>query len=387
MLDRVFVSFVVIAYNEAENIARTLNAIAAQDGLGRYEIIVVNDGSSDGTAGIVGQIAAADRRVRLIDLPENRGRGYARSTGTAAARGELIATVDGDIILPAGWLVRAREALRDHDAVGGTAVPDGDVAYLHRRFGLAPRAVGHATAVTGSNALYRREVFSIAGFDPALREGEDVALNHALRQHGLSLGCVPGLLVQHAEGKTLGASLRWLFVSGKGATRQLLTYRQVRTPDLAAGAFVAAAAAGLLLWARRRPLAGAALPAALVVAAGTQHVRSRFETPWSQWNRVVPAIAVDSAMLTAYFTGRLAGLAVLWRRRTVAGPAGPGHATAGSQCGLAAVVETSTPASLAAASTSSRSTSLLPPLTIQSWNVAIAIAPGAVAVVRSTARA
>jgi hypothetical protein len=132
--------------------------------------------------------------------------------------------------------------------------------------------------------------------------------------------------VQHAEGKTLGASLRWLFVSGKGATRQLLTYRQVRTPDLAAGAFVAAATAGLLLWARRRPLAGTALPTALVVAAGTQHVRSRFETPWSQWNRVVPAIAVDSAMLTAYFTGRLAGLAALWRRRAVAGPA-PGPVT------------------------------------------------------------
>jgi hypothetical protein len=106
----------------------------------------------------------------------------------------------------------------------------------------------------------------------------------------------------------------------------LLTYRQVRTPDLASGAFVAAAAAGLLLSARRRPLAGAALPAALVAAAGTQHVRSRFETPWSQWNRVVPAIAVDGAMLTAYFTGRLAGLAALWRRRAVAGPA-PGPVT------------------------------------------------------------
>jgi GT2 family glycosyltransferase len=321
-----FVSFVVIAYNEAENISGTLDAIAALDGLSGYEVIVVNDGSSDGTAGIVGRIAAADPRIRLIDLPENRGRGYARSTGVGAARGELIATVDGDIVLPAGWLARAREALRDHDAVGGTAVPDGDVAYLHRRFRLTPRTVGHTTAVTGSNALFRREVFSIASFDPALREGEDVALNHALRRHGLSLGCVPGLLVRHAEGKTLRASLRWLFLSGKGATRQLLTYRQVRTPDLAAGAFAAAGAGGLLLWARGRPVAGTALPAVLTVAAGTQHVRSRFETPGSQWTRVVSAIAVDSALLTAYFTGRLAGLAALWRRPAVTGLA-PGPVT------------------------------------------------------------
>src|ERR1700735_2179722 len=85
VVDGAFVSFVVIAYNESENIARTLDAIAAQDGLGGYEVIVVNDGSTDGTAGIVGRIAAADPRVRLIDLPENRGRGFARSTGTAAA--------------------------------------------------------------------------------------------------------------------------------------------------------------------------------------------------------------------------------------------------------------------------------------------------------------
>ena len=45
----------------------------------------------------------------------------------------------------------------------------------------------HTTTVAGGNGLYRREVFASVRFDPALREGEDVALNHAIERHGLSL--------------------------------------------------------------------------------------------------------------------------------------------------------------------------------------------------------
>lgn len=313
MSDEKFISFVVIAYNEATNIARTLDAITALTGLGEHEIIVVNDGSPDRTADVVADIACRNPHVRLIDLYRNHGRGYARSTGIAAAGGDLIATVDADIVLPADWLVRVRGALNGHDAVGATAVPDGDAAYLHKRFGLAPRAVGHTTAVTGSNALYRRQVFHMIGFDPALREGEDIALNHAAIHHGLSFATLPGLLVQHTEDKKLSESLRWLFISGKGATRQLVTYRQVRAPDVATGAFVGAAVAGLFMALRGKWFAGASIPAALVLAVSTQHVRSRFDIRWTQWRQVVPAIAVDGALLTAYFTGRLAGLAELFR--------------------------------------------------------------------------
>jgi hypothetical protein len=310
----IFVSFVVIAYNEANNIGRAIATIVSLAGLDEYEIIVVNDGSRDGTGEVVAEFAERDPRIRLINLRRNRGRGQARNSGIAVARGDLIATIDADIVLPPDWLVRTRAALRGHHAVGGTAVPDGDVSYLFKRFRLVPRAVGHTTAVTGSNALYRRQVFGALGFDPALRDGEDVALNHAARDHGLSFATVPGLLVEHLEDKTLSCSLRWLFVSGKGATRQLLTYRQVRPPDMALGAFAAAMAAGLFAAQRGKRLAGAAIPAALVLAVSTQHVRSRFETPLTQWQRVGPAIAVDSVLLTAYFAGRLTGLAGMWRQ-------------------------------------------------------------------------
>jgi hypothetical protein len=252
--------------------------------------------------------------VRLIDTGANRGRGYARKTGISAARGELIATIDADVILPPDWLVQTIDALHGQDAVGGTAVPDGDATYLCKRFGLVPRVVHGTTAVTGNNGLYRREVFDAVEFDPSLREGEDSALNHAMSRHGLSAVTVPGLLVRHEGNKAFGSSLVWLFDVGRGATRQLLTYREVRQPDVVTGAFVAATALGLVVAARRHPLAGAAIPLGFVLTASVQHVRSRFETPLSQLARVVPAVGADSVLLTAYFAGRLAGLTALWRR-------------------------------------------------------------------------
>jgi GT2 family glycosyltransferase len=311
--EKALVSFVVIAYNEAHSVAQTLAAITQLEDLGQYEVIVVDDGSRDTTAKIVTEIAAYDTHVRLVSLEANRGRGHARHRGVAAARGALIAMVDADITLPSDWLIRTRAVLERHDAAGGTAVPDGDVAYVHRRFRLVPRVVHATTTVTGNNGLYRREVFDVIDFNPELREGEDVALNYAMDRHGLSSASVPGLLVSHQESKSLGASLRWLFDSGRGATRQLVTYHQLRQPDLAAGAFAGTMALGAYLAVRRHRMIGAALPVGFVVAASTQHMRSRFEVSKSPWTAVASAIAVDGALLTAYFAGRLAGLAAVWR--------------------------------------------------------------------------
>jgi hypothetical protein len=313
----ILVSFVVIAYNEAGNIGRTLDGITALAGLAqqRYEVIVVNDGSRDRTADIVADRAARNPRINLIELPQNRGRGYARATGIGAAQGELIATVDADIILPGDWLIRAEAALAGFDAVGGTAIPDGDVAYVFQATRLVPRVVGHTTAVTGSNALYRRQVFELVAFDPSLREGEDVALNQATASHGLSFGTVPGLLVQHTESKTLPDSLRWLFNTGRGATRQLFVYRQVRTPDVVTAAFLSSLVAGGLVSVLTSPLAGADIPVVVLLTASVAHVRSRFVTPLVRLPSVSLAVALDSVHLLAYFAGRVAGLSWLTGRR------------------------------------------------------------------------
>jgi Glycosyl transferase family 2 len=315
-------SFVVIAYNEEVAIARNLQAITEVDGLTDYEIVVVDDASRDRTAEIVTVISASNPHVRLISLPENRGRGYARWRGVTAARGDLIATVDADIRLPRDWLVRARAALPGHDAVGGTAVPDGDVAYICKRFALVPRVVAHTTTVTGSNGLFRRAVFDVVHYDPALREGEDVVLNHAMADHQLSMAVVPGLLVRHEEEKTFLESLAWLFISGQGATRQLLTFRQIRKPDMVVGAFIGALMTGLALGFVGQALLAVGVPAAFTLAASAAHIRSRFDLTLSPWNMTARAVAADSVLLVAYFCGRLMGLCAFWctlrhRRATI----------------------------------------------------------------------
>jgi hypothetical protein len=210
--------------------------------------------------------------------------------------------------LPADWLVRARAALMDSDAVGGTAVPDGDVAYIHRRFSLVPRLVGQTAAVTGSNALYRRKVFESATFDPELRNGEDSALNYLMEDRGLSYATVPGLIVEHRESKSFGTSVRWLFETGIGATRQFRTYREIRQPDIAAVGFVSAFVVGIFVAALTGSPAGLAVPLCFVVAAGVQHVRTRFKIGLADMPRALLAVAVDALLLTAYFAGRIVGL-------------------------------------------------------------------------------
>jgi hypothetical protein len=112
--------------------------------------------------------------------------------------------------------------------------------------------------------------------------------------------------------------LKWLFDTGRGATRQLLTYHEVRQPDVAAGAFASSMMLGTLLAVRGHRLIGMAIPVGFVLTASVQHVRSRFETPRSHWHRVASAVAVDSALLTAYFAGRLVGLTALRRREPCA---------------------------------------------------------------------
>jgi glycosyltransferase involved in cell wall biosynthesis len=307
------VSFVVIAYNEEANIGSCLSSIISQVGGASLEVVVVDDGSDDATASLVAKAAevASERAdIVLIEHQENLGRGAARQTGIAAARGALIAMVDADIVLPEDWLARSQAAMETYqaDAVGGIAVPDGDVTYVCNRFALQPRSVPPTIPVSGNNGLYRRRVFDLVRIDPTLSEGEDVALNRAMEASGLRSCTLAELTVEHRESKGFLASLRWLYRSGIGASRQLTRYRQVRMPDL-----VFAGHLGTLVFSVTAARRGAnwriawSVPCAYLVLASGAHMAKKFEVKGEAGSFAL-ATATNTVLLGAYIAGRVMGI-------------------------------------------------------------------------------
>jgi glycosyltransferase involved in cell wall biosynthesis len=95
-------SIIIPAYNEGERLAASLDAILRFLAEERWqaEVLVVNDGSRDGTADIVGEYARADARIRLLQNPGNRGKGYSVRHGMTEARGDYLLFTDADLSSP-----------------------------------------------------------------------------------------------------------------------------------------------------------------------------------------------------------------------------------------------------------------------------------------------
>src|SRR5687768_15599417 len=111
------VTVVLPVYNEAGHVLTEIDRIRAALEASPYsfEIIVVDDGSTDGSTA---ELAAVDD-IRLIRLPENRGSGTARRIGTHAARGRVVAWTDADLTYPNERIPELVKELEGYDQVVG----------------------------------------------------------------------------------------------------------------------------------------------------------------------------------------------------------------------------------------------------------------------------
>ena len=300
-------SFVIIAYNEERHLPDTLASILGQDQLGEFEVIVVDDGSRDRTADVVQDVAKAHPEVRLLGLQHNCGRGAARLAGVRAAEGDYLAFVDADIVLPKNWLSTCLRCISDYDAVGGMAVPDGDVGFLYRRFALDPKVIQNSYPITGNNCLFRRPILDAVTFDDQLKDGEDVDLSNRLMAAGYRLHRITDLIVRHEEYISFIRSCRWMFQIGVGATRQLKVYGKLRTPDLAYFSVMFVMIVALTASIALSEYLYLLLIPVWILITSLVHVLSRFRASPRQVPRLALATIANTCLMASYYSGRSYG--------------------------------------------------------------------------------
>jgi dolichyl-phosphate beta-glucosyltransferase len=113
-VQRPLISIVIPAYNESSRIGRALDAVmqCVRERDWHAEVVVVNDGSTDNTVGVVESYAARYPEIRLLENPENRGKGYSVRHGILQSVGEIVMFTDADMSAPIEEAERLFAALR-----------------------------------------------------------------------------------------------------------------------------------------------------------------------------------------------------------------------------------------------------------------------------------
>lgn len=263
------VSVIIPLFNGAATIQSVLAALGAQLDAPDYEVIVVDDGSTDGSERLV------DPPARLY-RQSNMGPSAARNAGAGMARGRTLLFLDADCIPPENWIAEMLGAMEraDADAVMGGISPAND--------GIVPRLVqieveDRYDGMRAAEALvdfiaapacgFRRSVFEeIGGFRADLRWAEDVEIAYRLSERGFSIAFSDRAPVAHRHQERLSDFLRAKYARALGRLRVFRLYpKKMRhdswTPPAFKIQFVCVALIPLAL------LAAAFRPAFLLLAA------------------------------------------------------------------------------------------------------------------------
>ncbi len=224
------VSVVIPVRDGVADIGRCLDGLAAQVAAPPFEVLVVDNGSTDGTATVARAHPLAPRV-----LTEPRAGSYAaRNAGLAAARGSIVAFTDADCVPRPGWLAAGAAALADADLVGGRIETAGAGAGPVARYDAANYLdqrdyVERQGFAATANLFVRAEVFAAVGrFDAALGSGGDLELCLRATAAGYRLALAAGAVVVHAPRASYGEL--WRLHRRLGAGWAALAARGLRPP-------------------------------------------------------------------------------------------------------------------------------------------------------------
>jgi len=225
---------------------RTVAALRAQDLGGRaWEVVVVNDGSTDDTAVALARLAAeTGPPVRVVTPPSNVGRAAARNLGWRQAAGQWVLFLDDDILAPPGLLAAHLAVLAEDPRRGtiGPAVTDAAIAdaphfhYLDSR-GVAKLAGGAAPAryfVTQNAAVPRVALAAVGGFDEGFSGYgfEDMDLGFRLEDWGVRFQVLPWPVPRHIHHHTLDEYLEKKRACGRQSLREVARRHPARLREM-----------------------------------------------------------------------------------------------------------------------------------------------------------
>jgi GT2 family glycosyltransferase len=272
------VSVVMPARNAETTVAEQLAALQRQTYPGPWEVIAVENGSSDATPALLRSWQRRMPQLRVVHAAEDCGVNGARNAGCRQARGELVLCCDADDVVAPGWMAGLVDALRTSPAVGGAL----ERRTLNSRVALAARPPKESDALLdtfaflryppGANCGFRKEVWTrLGGFDESYRYGgDDVEFFWRAQLAGHRLAFVPEAVVHYRLRGEPRAIARQLYRYGRSHPQ---LYRDFARRGMPASPLRTAAGAWWRLLLRAPELAGpvegrAAVLAQLAMRAG-----------------------------------------------------------------------------------------------------------------------
>jgi glycosyltransferase involved in cell wall biosynthesis len=188
MSDQPLVSVIMAAYNASEHIGEALESALAQDWQ-PLEVVVVDDGSTDDTAAIVGRYPDV-----VYVRQENQGPSAARNAAVEHSSGDFVANLDSDDLLPPTRVADQARYLLAHPEVGAVF---GRQEWLNAPDWMARDSVyGDVDGIPLSSVMFRRDVFfELGGYDTSFVHGEDMDLLVRMRERGLEYHVVPEIVL------------------------------------------------------------------------------------------------------------------------------------------------------------------------------------------------
>jgi glycosyltransferase involved in cell wall biosynthesis len=240
------ISVVVPTFDAAATLPRQLEALSKQEYDGTFEVIVADNGSTDGTFAVAGEFRGRIRHLVLVDASARRGQAYARNAGARVSTGDALLFVDADDEVEPGYVAAMAHALERHEFVAARfdsdALNPGWVRGTRQAFQTdgVSNTFGFLPFAGGGGLGIRRTVFErVGGFDENYwRSGQDIDFCWRVQTAGALLHFVPDAVARIAWRASLVGLYRQGRHYGRGEVYLYKKYRDAGMPAQSIGAAV-----------------------------------------------------------------------------------------------------------------------------------------------------